>query len=137
MCNVCMCRTVREVLVKDVNTPPTPTPLMTRRQHVQHVKDTKRSNPIPPFRKASFLKFATLPRDRKWHISKLATLPRAPYQPHAENNCGSHANQTTVRWSYTMPMDFDSHHVGRLPYEADGCQLFTNCFAFGSLPYFR
>jgi hypothetical protein len=34
------------------------------------------------------LKFATLPRDRKWHISKLATLPRAPYQPHAKNNHG-------------------------------------------------
>jgi hypothetical protein len=58
------------------------------RQHVQHVKNSKKSNPIPPFPQASFLKFATLPRDRKWHISKLATLPRAPYQPgqpHAEN----------------------------------------------------
>ena len=59
---------------------------MILRQHVQHVKDTKKSNPIPPFRKASFLKFATLQRDRKWHISKLTTLPRAPYQPHAINN---------------------------------------------------
>ena len=47
---------------------------------------TKKKNPIPPFPQASFLKFATLPRDRKWHISKLATLPRAPYQPHATNN---------------------------------------------------
>ena len=43
----------------------------------------KKSIPIPPFPQVSFLKFATLPRDRKWHISKLATLPRAPYQPHA------------------------------------------------------
>ena len=55
------------------------------RQHVQHVKDAKKSNLIPQFRKASFLKFATLPRDRKWHIAKLTTLPRAPYQPHAKN----------------------------------------------------
>ena len=54
--------------------------------HVQHVKKSKISNPIPPFRKTSFLKFATLPRDRKWHISKSTTLPRAPYQPHAKNN---------------------------------------------------
>ena len=54
--------------------------------HVQHVKKSKISNPIPPFRKTSFLKFATLPRDRKWHISKSTTLPRAPYQPHADNN---------------------------------------------------
>ena len=54
--------------------------------HVQHVKKSKISNPIPPFRKTSFLKFATLPRDRKWHISKSTTLPRAPYQPHAINN---------------------------------------------------
>ena len=55
------------------------------RRHVQHVKNSKKSNPTPPFPQASFLKFATLPRDRKWHISKLATLPRAPYQPHAYN----------------------------------------------------
>jgi hypothetical protein len=47
-------------------------------------KRSKKSNPIPPFAQASFLNFATLPRDRKWHISKLATLPRAPYQPHAK-----------------------------------------------------
>ena len=87
MRNVYMFRNVREVHVKDVNTPPQP-PLMIIRQHVQHVKDTKKSNPIPPFRKATFLKFATLPRDGKWHISKLTTLPRAPYQPHAENYCG-------------------------------------------------
>ena len=81
-----MFRNIREVLFRDVNTPPlTPTPLMILRQHVQHVKDAKKSNPIPPFRKASFLKFATLPRDRTWHISKLTTLPRAPYQPHAKN----------------------------------------------------
>ena len=52
---------------------------------MQHVKKSKISNPIPPFRKTSFLKFATLPRDRKWHISKSTTLPRAPYQPHAKN----------------------------------------------------
>ena len=69
MCNVCVFRNVREVLVKGVNTPPwwsydsmrnvcmfrnvrdvlkdgntpnppsTPTPLMIIRQHVQHVKD--------------------------------------------------------------------------------------------------
>ena len=58
------------------------------RQHVQHVKDAKKSNPITLFRKASFLKFATLPRNRKWHISKLTTLPRALYQPHAKNNKG-------------------------------------------------
>jgi hypothetical protein len=32
------------------------------------------------------LKFSTLPRDRKWHLSKLTTLPRASYQPHAKNN---------------------------------------------------
>ena len=48
----------------------------------------KKTNPIPPFAQASFLKFATLPRDRKWHISKLATLPRAPYQPHARKYHG-------------------------------------------------
>ena len=84
MCNVCIFRNVKEVLVRDVNTPPHP--LMIIRQHVQHVKNSKKSNPIPPFPQASFLKFATLPRDRKWHISKLATLPRAPYQPHATNN---------------------------------------------------
>ena len=84
MCNVCIFRNVKEVLVRDVNTPPHPQPpLMIIRQHVQHVKNSKKSNPIPPFPQASFLKFATLPRDRKWHISKLATLPRAPYQPHA------------------------------------------------------
>jgi hypothetical protein len=47
---------------------------------------TKKTNPIPPVPQASFLKFATFPRDRKWHISKLVTLPRAPYQPHARNN---------------------------------------------------
>ena len=41
------------------------------RQHVQHDKNSKKTNPIPPFPQASFLKFATLPRDRKWHISKL------------------------------------------------------------------
>ena len=86
-----MFRNVREVLVKDVNTPP-PTPLMIIRQHAQHVKDAKKSNPIPPFRKASFLKFAIFPRDRKWHISKLTTLPRAPYQPHAKNYHKSMSN---------------------------------------------
>ena len=86
MRNVCIFRNVKEVLVKNVNTLPPPPPLlMIIRQHVQHVKNSKKSNPIPPFPQASFLKFATLPRDRKWHISKLATLPRAPYQPHAEN----------------------------------------------------
>ena len=58
---------------------------MILRQHVQHIKDANESNPMPSFRKASFLKFATLPRDCKWHISKLTTLARAPYQPHAEN----------------------------------------------------
>ena len=65
--------------------------------HVQHVKKSKISNPIPPFRKTSFLKFATLPRDRKWHISKSTTLPRAPYQPHAKNNCGK-PNAINLPW---------------------------------------
>ena len=105
ICNICLFRNVMEALDTNVNIPPppphpptTPTPLTIIRQHmrniclfhVQHVKKSKMSNPIPPFRKTSFLKFATLPRDRKWHISKSTTLPRAPYQPHAKNNilCG-------------------------------------------------
>ena len=40
MCNVCIFRNVKEVLVRDVNTPPqppTPTPLMIIRQHAQRV----------------------------------------------------------------------------------------------------
>ena len=47
MHNVYMIRNVREVLVKDVNTPPHPHPLMIIRQHVQHVKVLK--NPIPTY----------------------------------------------------------------------------------------
>jgi len=65
-------------------------------------------NPIPPFAQASFLKFATRPRDRKWHISKLATLPRAPYQPHAKNNqsdsTGTHLFISPV-WQFNMAME--------------------------------
>ena len=101
MRNVCIFRNVKEVLVKNVIIhpphPPPPPPLMIIRQHVQHVKNSKKSNPIPPFPQASFSKFATLPRDRKWHISKLATLPRAPYQPHATNN------QTTKQQPQPQP----------------------------------
>ena len=37
MRNVYIFRNVREVLVKDANTPPTPTPLMIIRQHAQRV----------------------------------------------------------------------------------------------------
>ena len=55
------------------------------RQHVQHVKDAKKWNPTP-ISESLIFKFATFPRDRKWHISKLTNLPRAPYQPHAKNN---------------------------------------------------
>ena len=66
------------------------------RQHVQHVKNSKKLNPTPPFAQTSFLKFVTRPRDRKWHISKLATLPRAPYQPHAKNNNLIKKNPKTI-----------------------------------------
>jgi hypothetical protein len=60
------------------------------------LKTQKKTNPIPPFAQASFLKFATLPRDRKWNISKLATLPRAPYQPHANNNDGELVSKSVL-----------------------------------------
>ena len=64
-------------------------------------------NPIPPFAQASFLKFATRP----WHISKLATLPRAPYQPHAKNNqsdsTGTHlfiSLSGNLTWRWNIPI---------------------------------
>ena len=44
MCNFCIFRNVKGVLVRDVNTPPNPPPpppLMIIRQHVQHVKTQK------------------------------------------------------------------------------------------------
>ena len=75
---------------------------------MQHVKNSKKTNPIPPFLQASFLKFATIPRDRKWHISKLATLPRAPYQPHAKNNLQS---APVHPWSMA-PSSFASSNSG-------------------------
>ena len=71
---------------------------------MQHVKKSKISNPIPPFRKTSFLKFATLPRDRKWHISKSTTLPRAPYQPHAKNKQQHRHQGTEKRENLPMPL---------------------------------
>ena len=93
MCNVCIFRNVKEVLVKNVNNtpphPPPPPPLMIIRQHVQHVKNSKKSNSIPPFAQASFLKFATLPRDRKWHISnfqgrRISRMPKTTTPPHLQ-----------------------------------------------------
>jgi hypothetical protein len=68
---------------------------------VQHVKNSKKkTNPIPPFAQAAFLKFATLPRDSKCHISKLASLPRAPYQPHAINNHKGIAVESGFDWRF-------------------------------------
>ena len=52
MRNVYMFRNVREVLVKDVNTPPHP--LMIIQQHVQHVKDAKNQILYPHFGKPPF-----------------------------------------------------------------------------------
>ena len=87
MCKVRIFRNVQEVLVKSVNTPPPhphphpPDGHPTACATCYKLKKIKSYTPI-----CSFLKCVTLPRDRKWHISKLATLPRAPYQPHAKNN---------------------------------------------------
>ena len=71
-----------KILVKNVITPPLP--LMTLREHVQHVEQRRHANPEPPFSQTSFFKFATVPRDRTWHTSKYATLPRPAYQSHAK-----------------------------------------------------
>ena len=89
--------------------PPHP-PLMTIREHVQHVEQSRNSIPEPPFSQTSFFKCATLPRDRKWHISKKATLPRAAYQPHAKNDLGTHPkiweDQTISKISPNLPKIF-------------------------------
>ena len=47
MRNVYMFRNVREVLVKDVNTSPPPTPLMITRQHAQRVRVPQRNGSAP------------------------------------------------------------------------------------------
>jgi len=67
-CATCACSAPSEKCSSRTLIHPLHTPLMIIRQHVQHLKDAKKSNPISTFRQASFLKFATLPRDRKWHI---------------------------------------------------------------------
>ena len=58
MRNVCIFRNVKEVLVKNVNTPPhppPPPPLMIIRKHVQHVKNSKKNQILyPHFRKPHF-----------------------------------------------------------------------------------
>ena len=91
---MCLFRNVREALDTNVNIPPTPPPppddhtttYATCASSMCNTLKNRKFQILYPFRKTSFLKFATLPRDRKWHISKSTTLPRAPYQPHAMNN---------------------------------------------------
>ena len=84
-----------KILVKNVITPPLP--LMTLREHVQHVEQRRHANPEPPFSQTSFFKFATVPRDRTWHTSKYATLPRPAYQSHAKNNNPKNGLRTLLR----------------------------------------
>jgi hypothetical protein len=65
--------------------------------YVTHFAGTLR-HPTPKFNSCTLIfatfifQIATLPRDREWHISKKATLPRAAYQPHASNNHTSNSN---------------------------------------------
>ena len=64
------------------------------------LKTPKNQILYPHFGKPHFLKFATLSRDRNWHISKLTTHRRAPYQPHAKNN----HKRNYGGMSYTHPL---------------------------------
>ena len=111
MCNVCIFRNVKEVLVRTLIHPP-----WWSYDSMCNMLKTKKTNPIPPFPQASFLKFATLPRDRKWHISKLATLPRAPYQPHASNYptlSSKHWEAQTHQSHWQLMKDFYLGHLSR------------------------
>ena len=76
-----------------------------------HLAGGEKTNPIPPFAQASFLNFATLPRDRTWHISKLATLPRAPYQPHAKNNYNyTTLHNTTQHYTTLITLHYNCNY---------------------------
>ena len=105
---------IREILVKDVNNPPPPR--WSYDGMCNMLKTPKNQILYPHFGKPHFLKFATLSRDRNWHISKLTTHRRAPYQPHAKNN----HNVTTgaclihIRWVQTFAMEI-SRDLGILP----------------------
>ena len=94
---------------KPYHTPPPPTPWLTIREHVLHLLHLNYvthlagslRHPTPKFNSCTLIfatfifQIATLPRDREWHISKKATLPRAAYQPHANNNHNSNSNNNS------------------------------------------